>query len=110
MRGLEELVQRAENILAEAAVAKEKALVQRFFEDLKKNNGLAVYGKENIMKVMKMGAVDIVLITEDMEDEEVMDTAGNYGTSIEIISKDTREGEQLFNLGGMAAILRWKAQ
>ncbi|MBN2203111.1 MAG: peptide chain release factor 1 [Candidatus Aenigmarchaeota archaeon] len=109
-QGLEELVQRAEGILAEAAVAKEKALVQKFFEDLKKGNGLAIYGKDKIMKIMQMGAVDVVLISEGSEDDEIIETAGNFGTAIEIISKDTREGEQLFSLGGLAASLRWKAQ
>lgn len=109
-QGLEELVQRAESILAEAAVAKEKALVQKFFEELKKSSGLAVYGKDKIIKFMQMGAVDIVLISMGSEDDEIIETAGNYGTTVEIISTETREGEQLNSLGGTAAILRWKVQ
>ncbi|MBR9682496.1 MAG: hypothetical protein GOV02_02370, partial [Candidatus Aenigmarchaeota archaeon] len=31
-----------------------------------------------------------------------------YGTTLEIISRDTREGEQLYQIGGIGAILRWK--
>jgi peptide chain release factor subunit 1 len=107
-QGLEELVQRAQNILAEAAIAKEKELVKRFFEELRKESGLAVYGKEKIMKVLEMGAVDIILVSEGMDADELIEKSGNYGTNVEIISKDTREGEQLFQLGGLAALLRYK--
>jgi len=107
-QGLEELVQRSEDVLAEAAVAKEKALVQKFFEELRKESGLVTYGKEKVMKALRMGAVDVILISEGLETKEIAEEAKQYGTQIEIISKDTREGEQLFQLGGIAAIMRWK--
>ena len=107
-QGLEEVVQRAQGILSEAAVAKEKELVQKFFEGLRKNNGLSVYGKEKIMKILEMGAVDIILVSEGIEIDDIIEAAKNYGTTVEIISKDTREGAQLFQLGGIAALLRYK--
>ena len=34
--------------------------------------------------------------------------APNYGTGVRIISEDTREGIQLRELGGIAAILRYE--
>jgi len=108
-QGLEELVERSQDILAEAAVAKEKALLKKFFEELQKNSGLAVYGRESVMKMLEMGAVDIILISEGSDIEFFVEKAKEYGTTVEIISKDTREGDQLFQLGGIAAILRWKA-
>jgi peptide chain release factor subunit 1 len=107
-QGLEELVQRSQDILAEAAIAKEKALLQRFFEELRKDSGLVTYGKENVMKDLELGAVDIILVSQGLETEELSNKAKGYNTTVEIISKDTREGEQLYQLGGMAAILRWK--
>ncbi|MFH1473869.1 MAG: peptide chain release factor aRF-1 [Candidatus Aenigmatarchaeota archaeon] len=107
-QGLEEMVQRSQDILAEAAVAKEKALLKKFFEELRKNNGLSIYGKEKIMKILEMGAVEIILISEGLDFEEITEKAKEFGTVVEIMSKETREGEQLFELGGMAAILRWK--
>jgi peptide chain release factor subunit 1 len=109
-QGLEEMVERSQDILAEAAVAKEKALTQKFFEELRKSSGLSVYGKENVIKTMEMGAVDIVLISDVMENEIDFfeEKAKEFGTTVEIISRDTREGEQLFQIGGIAAMLRWK--
>ncbi len=107
-QGLEELVHRSQDILAEAAVAKEKELVENFFEELKKDSGMVVYGKEKVMKTMKMGAVETIIVSEGLETEEIAEEAKQYGTKIEIISRDSREGEQLFELSGIAGFLRWK--
>ena len=60
------------------------------------------------MKTLEMGAVKIILVSEGLDIEEFVEKAKQYNTIVEIISKDTREGEQLFQLGGIAAILRWK--
>jgi len=107
-QGLEELVERSQDILAEAAIAKEKALLQKFFEELRKDSGLVTYGKSKVDKALELGAVEIILLNEGMEDEALVKKAEQYSTTVEIISRDTREGEQLFQLGGIAAILRWK--
>jgi len=107
-QGLEELVERSQDVLAEASIAKEKALLQKFFEELRKDSGLAAYGKKSVEKALGMGAIEIILINEGVEEKEITEKAEKYGTTVEIISKDTREGEQLYQLGGIAAILRWK--
>jgi len=109
--GLEELVERSQDLLAEAAVAKEKALVQKFFEELKKNSGMVVYGMDDVKKAMEIGAVDLIIISDGIEEEvidKLKEDAKKYGTTLEIISRDTREGEQLFQLSGIAAFLRWR--
>ena len=107
-QGLEELVERSQDLLAEAAIAKEKALLQRFFEELKKGSGMVNYGKENVLKALEMGAVEIILLSESKEDEALVEKAKQYNTTVEIISEDTREGGQLYQIGGISAILRWK--
>jgi len=107
-QGLEELVERSQDLLAEAAIAKEKALLQKFFEELKKGSGMVNYGKENVLKALEMGAVEIILLNESKEDEALAEKAKQYNTTVEIISEDTREGGQLYQIGGIAAILRWK--
>lgn len=48
-----------------------------------------------------------VLGTQDGIDA-VVQMAEKYNTIVEIISRETREGEQLYQLGGIGAILRWR--
>ncbi len=110
-QGLEELVERSEDLLAEAAVSKEKALVQRFFENLQKSTGMVTYGLENVKGALEAGAVDMIIISDGIEEktiDELKELGKQYGTALEIISRDTREGEQLFQLNGIGAFLRWK--
>lgn len=149
--GLHEIVERSEDLLKEADVAKERALVQKFLEELRKGSGLVTYGFQAVKSALEAGAVETILISEGLEEAEVElqcscgyaykkilkksvlseqkcpkcggkvsligerdiieafeEMAKDFGAKIEIISRDTREGEQLFQMGGIAALLRYK--
>jgi len=57
-----------------------------------------------------MGVVDTMMISESVDEkiiDEFMTEAENLGSNVEIISLETREGAQLKDLGGYAAILRY---
>jgi peptide chain release factor subunit 1 len=150
--GLEEILERGEDILAEASVTRERKLLERFFSELAKDSGLAVYGLKETIKALESGAVEVLLVSEsldwvhaglecqacgarlerivkrdkldsvkcpkcgkvmevDHEEDAVEKLAGaaeQVDTNLEIISVDTREGEQLSEMGGIAGILRYK--
>lgn len=109
--GLQELLEKCQDVLAQEEVAREKEIMQKFFNLLAKDSGTVSYGEKEVKKVLEMGAVDILLLSEDLDDskiEEFEKTAEAMGTTVEIISTETREGVQLRDLGKMAAILRYK--
>jgi len=64
--GLEELVQRSQDLLEKAAVVRERELLSKFFTELQKD-GNVVYGVENTLKAIEAGAVDLVLISEEFD-------------------------------------------
>ncbi|MBI2076589.1 MAG: peptide chain release factor aRF-1 [Candidatus Aenigmarchaeota archaeon] len=147
--GLHEALERGKDLIKEASVLKEKKILQKFFEELQKPHGMAVYGFENVVKVTEQGAADIIIASERLSLEEVEyecdcgmkkrfvnlfeknkqtcgtckkqmkilgekdllvaleELANNYGTKLEVVSADTREGQQFFELGGVAALLRY---
>lgn len=108
--GLQELLDKSEDVLVAEEVAKEKKIMQRFFDLLAKKPELAGYGEEEVMKHIKMGAVDIVLLSESLDDkriDEFDEEAQKVGTTVQIISIETREGVQLRDLGKAASILRY---
>ena len=75
-----------------------------------KEPGKTAYGLENVKKALEIGAVELLLISESMDNkvsEELEQTAENYGTKTEFISIETEEGQQFKNLGGVGAILRY---
>ncbi|MBS3141403.1 hypothetical protein J4405_04635 [Candidatus Woesearchaeota archaeon] len=108
--GLRELVDKSKDVLAEESITKEKKLMLRFLEMLAKDNSKAAYGKANVKKAIEYGAVEILLISESLDNElieEYIEAVEKFNSTYEIISIDTNEGVQLKELGGIAAILRY---
>ncbi|NQU97846.1 peptide chain release factor aRF-1 [Candidatus Woesearchaeota archaeon] len=111
--GLQELLDKSDDILAEEDVVEEKKIMQKFFNLLAKEAGKVNYGKDDVMNDLKMGTVETVLISEEVDDaiiEEFEKEAENMNSEVVIISTDTREGVQLRDMGKVAAILRYEVQ
>jgi stalled ribosome rescue protein Dom34 len=109
--GLEELLNRSQDILSEARVVKEKSICLRFLEALRTSSRMVTYGWDDVIKVLKLGAVETVLLSEDLGKRvEIEKMAKETNTKVEIISRHTREGEQIWQLGGIAAILRYPVE
>lgn len=154
--GLEELLNKAEDVIAESEAVKEREAVNEFLKNLKKDNGLSVYGLEDVAKALKMGAVEKILVSEKfeqyestficsecnnkelkylnefeaenethkcedcgakMELEEKEDVlkmfkrkARQMDSTLQRISREHEEGERLWNMGGVAAILRYRIE
>lgn len=146
--GLQELLSRAEDLLKEASVTKERALCSQFLEELKKGSLKISYGVRQVLRHMEMGAAETIIVSEGLEWRELRfvceckktriemakgekemicecgkkmaisekknlfdileEKAGLGNTKIEVISRDTMEGQQLFELGGIAAFLRYE--
>ncbi|MBU2561574.1 MAG: peptide chain release factor aRF-1 [Nanoarchaeota archaeon] len=109
--GLQELLEKSEDLLAAEEVAQEKQIVAKFLTYLGKQPGMVSYGKEQVRKMLKMGVVQTLLLSESLDDkelEELEKEAERVGTDVRIISTETREGVQLRDLGKVAAILRYE--
>ena len=109
--GLQELVDRSEDVILEGELSDEKRIVTRFLEYLAKDEAMVTYGVDDVRKALESGAVDTVMLSEVLDEkviEELEAIANKFGSTIKIISTDTREGVQLRDLGKAAAILRYK--
>lgn len=109
--GLEELLEKSEDVLAQEDVMEEKKIVGKFLEMLATKQNMVSYGEIDVMNKLKMGVVDTLLLSEDLSEEKIEefeDAAKPVGTNIKIISTQTREGAQLRDLGKVAAILRYE--
>ena len=60
-------------------MVKEQNLVKRFLSEVSKDNGLAVYGEKEIVKAMKSGLLDTLLIVEDLDKVLIKIRCGNCG-------------------------------
>ena len=109
--GLELLVEAAQEELSMQEVTKEKKLLDRFFETLGKNPDKARYKYDPVKKALEMGAVDTLIMSKKLQKpimQELSKIAEQMGTSIELVSDETDEGLQFFNLSGIGALLRFR--
>ena len=109
--GLKELVEKSQDLLAEQEIIHEKKLLEKFFERLGENPEMVVYDEEGIRKALKYGAVETLIVSKNLDknlSKELKKLAQAISSKFEIVSTDTTEGEQFYNLSGMGALLRFK--
>ena len=109
--GLEELVEKSKDLLADEGVTAEKQVLHKFLSMLATDPKRTAYGLKDVEKALEYGAVEMLIILEgkieDKKAEELEEKAANSGAKTEIVSEDTQEGKQFKNLGGIGAILRF---
>jgi len=109
--GLGLLVEAAQEELVEQDITKERKIMEKFFTILGKDPGKGVYQYSKVKKVLEMGAVDTLLLSETLEKpiiKELTTIAEQMGTTVILVSNETDEGKQFTSLSGIGAILRYK--
>ncbi|MCK9297425.1 peptide chain release factor 1 [Methanoculleus sp. YWC-01] len=64
--GLAELVENASDALKGLDIIKEKNIMNRFLQELVKDDGAAAYGEESVRKNLELGAVDTLLLSDKL--------------------------------------------
>jgi len=65
--GVREVVSKAPEVIAKIRYVEEKKLMQKFLYHVGHDTGLAVYGERAVRECLKMGAVDVLLLSEDLD-------------------------------------------
>ncbi|MBI2124972.1 hypothetical protein HYU08_00285 [Candidatus Woesearchaeota archaeon] len=99
--GLQELLDKSEDLLAEEEIAREKKAVQEFFNEFRENPQKVTYGEAQTLKALEMNAVSVLLLSESMSEDKIFELeerAQKGGAIVKIISTETREGVGRQNL------------
>ncbi|MCK5305364.1 MAG: peptide chain release factor 1, partial [Candidatus Heimdallarchaeota archaeon] len=91
--GIRELLERAQDKLADFELVKERVLMQKFMEHLGKDTGLATYGEKQVKDALAKAAVEIVLVSEDVDrvNMEIKCDGCDYSTTESVRTKDYNE-------------------
>jgi protein pelota len=121
-RGVHEVLKRGavEDIQRETRIAEESALIDELMERLKTEETVA-YGPESVKKAAEFGAIEQLLVVDEMlrsarqgegdwdiDVDQVIETAEQKGGDVTVFSSEFDPGQQLSNLGGIAALLRYR--
>ena len=109
--GLKELMEKSKNLLIDHERTKEKQAVENFFQNLGEKPDKTFLGEVDTKRALEAGAVAILFLSEKTKKQIIKDfskIANQMGSEVKIISTDTEEGEQFYNMGGVGSILRFK--
>lgn len=108
--GLKELVMRASELIKGQKYVEVVNALEEFKFHLAKDDGLALYGFDDIVNALNMGAVKSLVVTEDMPElEKLMELAKKSGAEVYVLPETIPEYvwiKKTFN--GVVAILRYK--
>ena len=86
--GLRELVNNCRELIANSKIAKEKKILERFFHETIKENGLVVYGDAEVMEKLELGKASDLIIAEGLKKTRYV--CPNCGAEIEEGSKNCK--------------------
>ncbi|WP_321210924.1 peptide chain release factor aRF-1 [Methanothermobacter sp. DP] len=91
--GIREVIDKSMDVLSEIDVMREKKLVQRFLRELINEDGLASYGEREVRQHLQMGAVEVLLLSEDLKYQRGTYECASCGHSMEKTGKDLPDTE-----------------
>jgi len=111
MHGLQELVERCEDVLAEQAITKQKLILDQFFTKLAKEPNKVAYGEAEVEDRLNRGAVEKLILSKSLPKDRIKlleKLAKASSTEIHFVTTETAQGVQFDNLGGSGGILRFE--
>lgn len=113
MNGIHETIKSGliKTIIKENRVVHETTLIEKLFEEIKKD-GLATYGEKEVKLALQTGAVERLLISDILirskNGEELLNIAKQNNSEFTIINTMHEYGKKFEGLGGVGAFLRYK--
>ena len=93
-----------------AGMTKEKKILDEFFLMLAKEPEKIAYGDKDVEQRLREGMVKTLILSKSLKREKIKEFeafAAQTSSDVHIVSKETTEGMQFENLGGVGAILRF---
>jgi protein pelota len=121
-RGVHEVLKRGavDEVQAETRIAEEAEYIDELMERIAQGHE-AAYGIEGVMEAAEFGAIDELLILDerlraeragegdwDVDANDLVETVEQKGGQVTVFSNEFDPGQQLKNLGGVAALLRYR--
>ncbi len=92
--GIREAMQQSDQLLKDAEVTKERLLINRFFEEVAKDD-LAAYGEKEVLEAIEIGKASEVLVSEGLEWEVIKFRCEDCGKEFEFaLKEDDKESER----------------
>lgn len=111
--GFQEVLRRGavKTVLETSRIAQEAKLIEDLFREIA-TDGKAAYGQKEVQTAVNYGAVEHLLVLDELARrgrmDDIMREVTNARGKVVIFSSEFEPGERLQSLGGVAALLRFK--
>lgn len=112
MLGVQEAIRRGTvtTLVAEHRLGMEARLVEQLLEEVAKD-GKATYGPRHVAEALQVGAVETLLVADeiirDAEVDKLMEKATSQKARAVVVSSESDAGRRLIGLTGVAALLKY---
>ncbi|CDP05419.1 unnamed protein product [Coffea canephora] len=114
--GFNQAIELSSEILSNVKFIQEKRLIGKYFEEISQDTGKYVFGVDDTLKVLEMGAVETLIVWENLDVEDKLSLlewfANEYkrfGCTLEFVTNKSQEGSQFCRgFGGIGGILRYQ--
>ena len=93
--GIREVIEKSSGVLSDLDVIHEKETVQKFLKELTNDKGLASYGEDEVRNNLTIGAVDTLLLSEDLTAMRKRFVCPSCGTAKEVTVKTQSEADKI---------------
>ena len=93
--GVREAVKRAENFLKDLRMVEEQKLVRRLMQEITKENPRVVYGDKEILRALRSGMIDTLLLSEDLGKYRIKIKCSNCGAEKEYVMTEEEKVSKL---------------
>lgn len=111
--GFQEVLRRGavKTVLESSRIAQEAKLIEELFREIA-TDGRAAYGLKEVQMAVNYGAVERLLVLDEMarrgDMDQMMREVGDARGKVVVFSSEFEPGDRLRSLGGVAALLRFK--
>ncbi|XP_024983971.1 eukaryotic peptide chain release factor subunit 1-3 isoform X3 [Cynara cardunculus var. scolymus] len=126
--GFNQAIELSAEILANVKFIQEKRLIGKYFEEISQDTGKYVFGVDDTMKALEMGAVETLIVWENLDinrdsttnaELEVQEKMSllewfaneyrKFGCTLQFVTNRSQEGSQFCRgFGGIGGILRYQ--
>ena len=104
--GLRELVEKGKEKLEDLDLMREKKLMMRLLEEIRKpDGGLAAYGEEEVRMNLELGAVDVLLLSEGIRKHRLSLECSNCEWKGTVTTSKTEEVPKCPNCGSVPSVI-----
>jgi eRF1 domain 3 len=107
--GFSQAIELASDTLSNVKFVQEKRLISKFFDEISQDTGKYGFGVSDTMQLMEMGAVETLIVSENLDHDRVTLKNQSTGEVVKVLSKEQQKKPESFKCGVRTVLITFVA-